>query len=99
MPREYGRCAAPCCSGTTASRNPSPAIFTAGCSAASGAEPAGTGRPSAVKRSEEHTSELQSLRHLGCRLLLEKKRHCCLSRLPQVLVAYGFVAESYWFAQ
>src|ERR1039458_4048373 len=23
-------------------------------------------------RSEEHTSELQSLRHLGCRLLLEK---------------------------
>src|ERR1039458_977626 len=26
----------------------------------------------AVKRSEEHTSELQSLRHLVCRLLLEK---------------------------
>src|ERR1035441_5384830 len=26
-------------------------------------------------RSEEHTSELQSLRHLVCRLLLEKKRH------------------------
>src|ERR1035438_4861 len=25
------------------------------------------------KRSEEHTSELQSLRHLACRLLLEKK--------------------------
>src|ERR1039458_10646730 len=25
-------------------------------------------------RSEEHTSELQSLRHLVCRLLLEKKR-------------------------
>ena len=24
-------------------------------------------------RSEEHTSELQSLRHLVCRLLLEKK--------------------------
>src|SRR5258705_7229009 len=24
-------------------------------------------------RSEEHTSELQSLRHLGCRLLFEKK--------------------------
>src|SRR5437899_10897618 len=29
------------------------------------------GRP---KRSEEHTSELQSLRHLVCRLLLEKKK-------------------------
>src|SRR5436853_4984444 len=28
----------------------------------------------AVGRSEEHTSELQSLRHLVCRLLLEKKK-------------------------
>src|SRR5262245_63145097 len=27
-----------------------------------------------VPRSEEHTSELQSLRHLVCRLLLEKKK-------------------------
>src|SRR5215212_12272726 len=27
-------------------------------------------------RSEEHTSELQSLRHLVCRLLLEKKKIC-----------------------
>src|SRR5438045_4872159 len=26
-----------------------------------------------IERSEEHTSELQSLRHLVCRLLLEKK--------------------------
>src|SRR5205814_8712985 len=26
------------------------------------------------ERSEEHTSELQSLRHLVCRLLLEKKK-------------------------
>src|ERR1039458_2932655 len=30
-------------------------------------------RISALVRSEEHTSELQSLRHLVCRLLLEKK--------------------------
>src|SRR5205814_10385619 len=29
---------------------------------------------SARPRSEEHTSELQSLRHLVCRLLLEKKK-------------------------
>src|SRR5262245_58660217 len=29
--------------------------------------------PTAAVRSEEHTSELQSLRHLVCRLLLEKK--------------------------
>src|SRR5205814_5390716 len=28
-----------------------------------------------VQRSEEHTSELQSLRHLVCRLLLEKKNN------------------------
>src|ERR1035441_10783595 len=28
----------------------------------------------ARSRSEEHTSELQSLRHLVCRLLLEKKK-------------------------
>src|SRR5947199_7922867 len=27
-----------------------------------------------LERSEEHTSELQSLRHLVCRLLLEKKK-------------------------
>src|SRR5205814_10177758 len=30
-------------------------------------------RPMKNVRSEEHTSELQSLRHLVCRLLLEKK--------------------------
>src|SRR5258705_10110530 len=43
-------------------------------------------------RSEEHTSELQSLRHLVCRLLLEKKKpsllkhkradRCQAARLP-----------------
>src|SRR5262245_63591535 len=31
-------------------------------------------RWNACVRSEEHTSELQSLRHLVCRLLLEKKK-------------------------
>src|ERR1035441_10911332 len=30
--------------------------------------------PRLLDRSEEHTSELQSLRHLVCRLLLEKKK-------------------------
>src|SRR5262245_64332774 len=34
----------------------------------------GRGRDRAPGRSEEHTSELQSLRHLVCRLLLEKKK-------------------------
>src|SRR5690349_22955467 len=33
--------------------------------------------PTAVMRSEEHTSELQSRRELVCRLLLEKKNICC----------------------
>src|SRR5436853_1038239 len=31
-------------------------------------------------RSEEHTSELQSLRHLVCRLLLEKKKNKNIER-------------------
>src|SRR5262245_65331975 len=35
----------------------------------------GQAKPGAGRvRSEEHTSELQSLRHLVCRLLLEKKK-------------------------
>src|SRR5262245_65205462 len=32
------------------------------------------GHVAVTDRSEEHTSELQSLRHLVCRLLLEKKK-------------------------
>src|SRR5687767_15591954 len=32
-------------------------------------------RPNEGLRSEEHTSELQSLAYLVCRLLLEKKKH------------------------
>src|SRR3712207_557345 len=31
-------------------------------------------RPASAKRSEEHTSELQSRQYLVCRLLLEKKK-------------------------
>src|SRR2546425_7724456 len=38
---------------------------------------------SCMRRSEEHTSELQSLAYLVCRLLLEKKkkykRHICIT--------------------
>src|SRR5258705_10294005 len=33
------------------------------------------GLPRRYNRSEEHTSELQSLTHLVCRLLLEKKKN------------------------
>src|SRR5258705_8559112 len=49
-------------------------------SAPSGRAPRGSVRenraasPCRTRRSEEHTSELQSLRHLVCPLLLEKKR-------------------------
>src|SRR5690606_40692584 len=43
-------------------------------------KPLGAARGEAGKRSEEHTSELQSRENLVCRLLLEKKkrntRHC-----------------------
>src|SRR3989449_444300 len=35
----------------------------------------GVARPPPARRSEEHTSELQSRLHLVCRLLLEKKKH------------------------
>src|SRR5262245_63517164 len=33
------------------------------------------------RRSEEHTSELQSLRHLVCRLLLEKKKQRTVKKI------------------
>src|SRR5258705_1756704 len=39
-------------------------------------------------RSEEHTSELQSLRHLVCRLLLEKKNTRHHSLQPVAYVAH-----------
>src|SRR5438445_12708539 len=32
-------------------------------------------KPQCIKRSEEHTSELQSRQYLVCRLLLEKKKN------------------------
>src|SRR2546422_7018067 len=37
-------------------------------------------------RSEEHTSELQSRLHLVCRLLLEKKKTLCGSRIFKLFV-------------
>src|SRR5258705_8059086 len=46
-------------------------------------EPTGEAGPAIAQstfRSEEHTSELQSLRHLVCRLLLEKKKKKLESR-------------------
>src|SRR3989441_2010812 len=51
------------------------------------------GRRGVVRdRSEEHTSELQSLAYLVCRLLLEKKKN----RVKQYMNAHGLLA--YWSA-
>src|SRR5437899_3431259 len=52
-------------------RNGADVILQALFTAAAGA----WGPPLFMVRSEEHTSELQSLRHLVCRLLLEKKKN------------------------
>src|SRR3712207_7768158 len=43
-----------------------------------GAPPRGCRAAAVVRRSEEHTSELQSRQYLVCRLLLEKKNHARL---------------------
>src|SRR2546425_1909077 len=45
--------------------------------------PVELGQASTVRRSEEHTSELQSLAYLVCRLLLEKKKVVFLDRAPR----------------
>src|SRR5262245_65375078 len=48
-----------------------------------------------VLRSEEHTSELQSLRHLVCRLLLEKKKkniRCLLITISSLPLAIGILS-------
>src|SRR6267378_2250605 len=48
---------------------------------------AGSHLPASRRRSEEHTSELQSRRDLVCRLLLEKKKETLLAleQLEQLL--------------
>src|SRR2546423_6194971 len=44
--------------------------------------PAAPHRQGARGRSEEHTSELQSLAYLVCRLLLEKKKKAATDKTP-----------------
>src|SRR3712207_8907675 len=41
-----------------------------------------------TRRSEEHTSELQSRQYLVCRLLLEKKKESCHEYTNSSLAAY-----------
>src|SRR2546429_7347373 len=50
-------------------------------------------RPPTAKRSEEHTSELQSRLHLVCRLLLEKK--ICASKLVDSTLTLHLVPHHY----
>src|SRR5438045_6365776 len=45
-------------------------------------------------RSEEHTSELQSLRHLVCRLLLEKKKKKIIKRTTEKTKKHDYHIEN-----
>src|SRR5690554_7003037 len=46
-----------------------------------------------IRRSEEHTSELQSRPHLVCRLLLEKKKNLYLSTVDVIAILRMFCYE------
>src|SRR2546425_8906981 len=54
-----------------------------------GALPTDTVRSLLKQRSEEHTSELQSLAYLVCRLLLEKKKNKDSSFRPATVPGFG----------
>src|SRR2546425_3943556 len=56
------------------SRSPPGWTTCSGCSRRAAGPPSRTTARCAAPRSEEHTSELQSLAYLVCRLLLEKKK-------------------------
>src|SRR2546425_8650443 len=56
-------------------------------------------RADELKRSEEHTSELQSLAYLVCRLLLEKKKKKRQARGPlRGTGESGSTAHGRWYA-
>src|SRR4051794_41704923 len=59
-----------------------------------GQQQGGGGRPQ--RRSEEHTSELQSPVHLVCRLLLEKKKKTVSSRASRTTRAQHACSTSRW---
>src|SRR5689334_24306778 len=48
---------------------------------------------SSSRRSEEHTSELQSQFHIVCRLLLEKKKKAEIRALLELAIDHGIVAR------
>src|SRR2546430_10811898 len=51
-----------------------------------------------VRRSEEHTSELQSQSNLVCRLLLEKKNITSASSLLSDLISYGCSSRTFLYS-
>src|SRR3712207_8309389 len=55
--------------------------------------PSTTHGPARGRRSEEHTSELQSRQYLVCRLLLEKKKN---TNTPLILFLSSFLRTSYF---
>src|SRR5215813_14421761 len=67
---------------TTLFRSPAPSLAWRPAPPRAARDCAGCARsPSVCRRSEEHTSELQSRPHLVCRLLLEKKKNTSLELL------------------
>src|SRR5947199_6813926 len=48
-----------------------------------------------LSRSEEHTSELQSLRHLVCRLLLEKKKKNKKNKFDKIQKIHRILTTEY----
>src|SRR3954449_13633869 len=65
-------------------------LFRSQARPASSRHPPGCHRPTRPRRSEEHTSELQSHSHLVCRLLLEKKNnnYCPSHTIPKYNTIY-----------
>src|SRR3712207_8976077 len=59
---------------SVAPMRPSPAMRLGSAPGIGAHAGAGAAMKDAYRRSEEHTSELQSRQYLGCRLLLEKKK-------------------------
>src|SRR3989442_2821681 len=50
----------------------------------------------AIKRSEEHTSELQSRPHLVCRLLLEKKKNASIDESSTTLESHRSAVQKHF---
>src|SRR2546430_6705508 len=60
------------------------------------ADSVGTRNLASLRRSEEHTSELQSQSNLVCRLLLEKKKNISAPpTLPTILMTHCAVHQLY----